>query len=239
MSSHLTGHVGRGSPLDPRTQLLLVASTGAVMSLPTPEPFLPVVAALMVVLLCAERAWRRLAGFIGAATVLAVVAYVLPLAIFHPATALAGYTTAYLLRFVMVAGIASHLIATTSPALLTASLRAARIPRAIVVPTAVTLPFLPVVATETRAVWEAMRMRGIAGVGDLVRHPIRAIEWLTVPAIASTLRVGEDLAAGALLRGLGGRHRPTSIQPVGFTTTDLLVPVAAIAAGVTSWWYTR
>jgi len=37
----------------------------------------------------------------------------------------------------------------------------------------------------------------------MLRHPNRSIEYFTVPLIASSLRVAEDLSAAALLRGQG------------------------------------
>lgn len=229
--------VAPGGPLhlDPRTKLALVIGVGVVMSLPAPEPFLPVSVLLIVVLLGGERAWRRLGGFLATIAVLVVLAYLLPALMAQPLTGIFGYTAAYTLRFVLIAAVAGHLIATTSPAQLTASLRAARIPRAIVVPTAVTLRFLPVVATETRAVWDAMRLRGIAGSRDLLRHPLRSIELLTVPAIASTLRVGEDITASALLRGLGGTNRPTSAHATRFGIPDLAVVATVTTVAAFCW----
>lgn len=228
-----------GFALDARTKLLLVISTGVAMSLPAPEPFLPAAVLLVTVLLSSERAWLRLGGFLAALTGLAAFAYLLPVLVAHPATAIIGYTAAYLLRFVLIAAVASHLIVTTSATQLTEALRAARLPRAIVVPTAVTLRFLPVVATETQAVWEAMRLRGLARVHDMIRHPGRFLEWLTVPAIASTLRVGEDLTASALLRGLDSTSRPTSIHRTRIGLADLLLIAATGAVATLSWWLLR
>lgn len=197
---------------------------------------MPVAFLLMLGLMASERAWRRIGGFLLATAVLVFLAVGLPLLVVHPVVGIIGYTSAYLLRFVLVAGVASHLVATTSPSHLTAALRAARVPRAIVIPTAVTLRFLPVVAGETRAVWEAMRLRGMASSGDFLRHPVRFIEWLTVPAIASTLRVGDDLSASALLRGLGAHRRPTSIHDPRLGLPDLTVTVCVVAAaGVSAW----
>lgn len=217
--------------LDPRTTSVLVIAVAAAMSLPSPEPFLPVAVTLVGLLLCSEPAWRRLAVFLALVVLLTLLAYVLPTRAPHPVTAVVGYTSAYLLRFVLVAGVSSHLIATTPPGRLAAALRAARIPRVVVVPLVVTLRFLPVVAGETRAVWESMRLRGLIS----ARRPVRTVEWLTVPAIASTLRVGEDLAASALLRGLGGGSRPTSMHHTRLGPSDALVLAGTGLLTVLSW----
>ncbi|MEB4614925.1 energy-coupling factor transporter transmembrane component T [Leucobacter sp. M11] len=221
---------------DPRITLVLVIATGVVMSLPAPEPFFPGAVLLVIMLIGIERAWRRLAGFLIAIAGLAALASLLPALVPHASTAIIGYTAAYLLRFVLIAAVASHVIATTSAAHLTAAFRAAGMPRAIVVPTAVTMRFLPVVATETRAVWEAMQLRGLASTGDMLRHPVRLIEWLTVPVIASTLRVGDDLTASALLRGLGSTSRPTSIHPTRISPADVLLLAMSGVLAALSWW---
>ena len=55
-----------------------------------------------------------------------------------------------------------------------------------------------------------------------LRHPVLSIGWFTVPVIASTLRVGDDLSAAALLRGLGSHRRPTCRVPLHLGRSDLL-----------------
>ena len=79
-------------------------------------------------------------------------------------------------------------------------------PRALTVPIAVMLRFVPVVAAEASAVLDSMRLRGLIGWRSVLRHPVLSIGWFTVFVIASMLRVGDDLSVAALLRGLGS-HR--------------------------------
>ncbi|HTY33702.1 energy-coupling factor transporter transmembrane component T [Mycobacterium sp.] len=92
---------------------------------------------------------------------------------------------------------------TTTPTEFTAALRAARISQAIAVSGAVMPRFLPTITADARAIRDAMRLRGIGRTSVMLRHPIRSIEYFTVPLIASSLRVAEDLSAAALLRGQG------------------------------------
>ncbi|MEV5409712.1 energy-coupling factor transporter transmembrane component T [Thermopolyspora sp. NPDC052614] len=226
------GGASRGMRLDPRTKMLLVGVASAVLMSPGGEPFVPAVLVLGVLLAVAERAWARALGLPLAAAVLAVVAYTLPRAVPHPAVAMVAVGAAYLLRLVAVGGVAAHLVRTTRPAELTAALRAVRVPRAVVVPAAVMLRFVPTIADEARAVRDAMRLRGIGGMGNLLRHPVRGIEYFAVPLIASALRAAEDLSAAALLRGLGSRVRPTAMRPPRFGLADAAVAllVAAFAA---------
>lgn len=199
--------------------------------------FIPAALAVGLILAILEGAHRRLVALPLAAAVVAALAYGLPALIQNPVVAMVAVAAAYALRFVAIAGIALHLVATTSANQLTAALRAVRMPRAITVSTAVMLRFLPVIGTEARAVRDAMRLRGIGDWRDMARHPVLSIERFTVPLMASTLRVGEDLSAAALLRGLGSRTRPTTMHPLRFGAFDsLIVAITAVLVVATLLW---
>ncbi|WP_223167177.1 energy-coupling factor transporter transmembrane component T [Nonomuraea sp. SYSU D8015] len=220
--------------LDPRTKILLVLSSSFVVMAPGGQPFVPAAVVLGVLLALTERAWARALGLPLAASGVAAVAYLLPVALPHPAVGIVAVAAAFALRFVAVGGVALHLVHTTRPTELTAALRAARVPRAITVSGAVMLRFLPAIVAEARAVRDAMRLRGIGGWSGLLRHPLRSIEHFAVPLIASTLRVAEDLSASALLRGLGAATRPTTMRPPRFGAADAAaVLVVAVLAAVT------
>jgi energy-coupling factor transport system permease protein len=99
------------------------------------------------------------------------------------------------------------------------------------------LRFLPTIIAEARAVYDAMRLRGIGGWGGMLRHPVLSIERFTVPLIASSLRVADDLSAAALLRGLGSATRPTAMHPPRLGVADLaaVLVVAALATATVLW----
>jgi energy-coupling factor transport system permease protein len=223
--------------LDPRTKTLLVLSASITVMAPGGEAFILAALALGLLLALGEGAWTRLIALPLTAVAVAAVAYLLPMALPYPVVGIVATVAAYMLRFVAISGIALHLMRTTTSTELTAALRAARVPRAITVPAAVMLRFLPVIVTEARAVHDAMRLRGIGGWGGLLRHPVLSIERFTVPLIASSLRVAEDLSASALLRGLGSASRPTALHPPRLGVADLAaVLVAAALATATLLW---
>ncbi|WP_433443797.1 energy-coupling factor transporter transmembrane component T family protein [Nonomuraea sp. CA-141351] len=227
----------RALRLDPRTKALLVLVTSLVVMAPGGAPFIPGALVLGTLLALGEGAWARALALPLTATAIAAVAYLLPLAMPHPVIGIAATLAAFVLRFAAVGGVALHLIRTTTPTELTAALRAAHIPRAITVSAAVMLRFLPTIVTEARAVHDAMRLRGIGGWSGMLRHPALSIEHFTVPLIASSLRVAEDLSASALLRGLGSTARPTAMHPPRLSATDLAaVLVAAALATATVLW---
>ncbi|MEU7764455.1 energy-coupling factor transporter transmembrane component T [Nocardia sp. NPDC049190] len=223
----------RSAGLDPRTKIGIVLVTSVVVMAPGGVEFVPAALILAVALALAERAWPRAAGLLAAATVAASFAYLLPRAVVHPLTGVLGVLAAYLLRLIVIAGVAMYLVRTTTPSEFTAALRAARVPRGITVSGAVMLRFIPTMIAEARAVRDAMRLRGVGMLGN----PVRGLEYFTVPLIASSLRASEDLSASALLRGLGSRTRPTCLRPPRFGIADVVVWlfVALLAGGTLLW----
>ncbi|NEW51176.1 energy-coupling factor transporter transmembrane protein EcfT [Nocardia cyriacigeorgica] len=215
--------------LDPRTKILLVLGASVIVMAPGGARFSAGCIVVGMLLAIGEGAWPRVLGLPAAAGVSAAVAYALPTVIRHPVIGIIATVAAYLVRLIAIGGIAAHLVRTTGPAEFTAALRAARIPRALTVSATVMLRFVPTIVAEARAVRDAMRLRGLGGVRGWLRHPIMSIEYFTVPLIASSLRVADDLSATALLRGLGSSTTPTSMNPPRMRAADAIAAVVAAA----------
>jgi energy-coupling factor transporter transmembrane protein EcfT len=218
---------------DPRTKILLVVLVSTAVMGTGGLRFVPAALALAVGLALWEGARRRAAALALAAAVMWVLGWLLPLWWTNPFTAVVSLACTYLIRFTVAAGVGMHLIATTSPTGLNTALRSSRVPRPIAVTLAVMLRFFPVVAGEAAAVRDAMRLRGLAGPGGLIRHPISAVERFTVPMISASLRAAEDLSASAILRGLGSRRTPTAMHPPRLGRADGVV-LAAVAVLATA-----
>ncbi|HEY0187313.1 MAG TPA: energy-coupling factor transporter transmembrane component T [Cellulomonas sp.] len=218
--------------LDPRTALVLLLLVGATVSGTGGLRYVPAALLLATVLALGERAWRRALTLPLTAVVLWAAGWVLPLWWTNPLTAILSLVCTYLIRFVAVIGIGAHLVATTSPTRLSAALRAWRVPRSLSVTPAVMLRFFPLVAGEARAVLDAMRLRGLAGPGGVLRQPVLSLERFIVPMIAASLRASEDLSASAILRGLGSRRTPSTVQPPRFGTADLAAMLLVLALAV-------
>ncbi|WP_228484646.1 energy-coupling factor transporter transmembrane component T [Microbacterium cremeum] len=226
----MTGRPG----LDPRTKIVLVIVVSALVMSPGGLLFVPAALALAAGLAAWEGAWGRVGGLIATAAVMWLLGWILPLLWVNPFTAVLSLACTYLIRFVAAIGVGMHLIATTSPTKLSAALRAWRMPRAIAVTLAVMMRFFPVVAGEAAAVLDAMRLRGLVGAGGLVRHPILSLERFTVPMIAASLRASDDLSASAILRGLGARRTPTTLDPPRFGIADLTLTLTAAVLATAS-----
>ncbi|PXX68645.1 energy-coupling factor transport system permease protein [Nocardia tenerifensis] len=225
------GSVARWT-LDPRTTLALLLGANVVIMAPGGMRFVPATLIVGVLLALSERAWRRAVELPVAATTLAAAAYLLPSAAAWPVFGLIAVMAGYALRLVAVGGIAAYLIQTVPPTRFTAALRAALLPSALTVPAAVMLRFVPTVVAEARAVRDAMRLRGLGGWATMLRHPVRSVEYFTVPLMASSLRAAEDLSAAALLRGLGSQARPTSMRPPRFGFRDVVAGLVVAALGI-------
>lgn len=220
--------------LDPRSKILLVLLVSLAVMSPGGLVFVPAGIVLATGLAVAERAWSRAVVIPVSAAVMYVCGWLLPLVWANPVVTVVAIGCGYLIRFIAAFGVGAHLIATTSPTQLSAALRAWHLPRAISVTLAVMLRFFPVVAAESAAVLDAMRLRGLAGATGLARHPILSMERFTVPMIAASLRASEDLSASAILRGLGSRRRPVSLDPPRFGWPDLVLILALVALAAAS-----
>jgi energy-coupling factor transport system permease protein len=77
--------------------------------------------------------------------------------------------------------------------------------------------FFPTVAEENAAISDAMRMRGIRLFGLNVMD---TLEYRMVPLMMSAVKIGEDLSASALTRGLGAPIQRTNICKIGFSWLD-------------------
>ena len=89
--------------------------------------------------------------------------------------------------------------------------------------------FFPTILEESRSINDAMRMRGI-GSKNLVKDPIALFEYRLVPLLMSIVKIGGELSAAALTRGLGGPVKRTNICKIGFGIWDFCMITVTIAA---------
>jgi energy-coupling factor transport system permease protein len=90
----------------------------------------------------------------------------------------------------------------------------------ITIPLSVMFRFFPTVGEEYAAINDAMRMRGIRLAGG---NPAAMLEYRIVPMMICCIRIGEELSAAALTRGLGAPVKRTNTGKVGFHIQDIAV----------------
>ncbi len=123
-----------------------------------------------------------------------------------------------------------YVVTTTTVSEFIASMERMHVTPKIVIPLSVMFRFFPTVLEEAGAITDSMKMRGIGGSAAL-KAPIRALEYCVVPLMVSVVKIGEELSAAALTRGLGNPAKRTNICRIGFQWQDgLFATVAVIAA---------
>lgn len=90
----------------------------------------------------------------------------------------------------------------------------------ITIPLSVMFRFFPTVGEEFTAINRAMAMRGIKGTSAGIG---KNIEYRFIPMMTCSVKIGEELSAAALTRGLGSPVRRTNICRIGFHIQDYLL----------------
>lgn len=210
-----------GVVLDPRTKLALLLTIAIFILGGSYQTVMHYVLAVVpLVLIFASRMWRK------------VVLYVL---VFGCALCLEWFIMPYLSGIpgyivVVIAGIILHftpgivmgyyVVATTTVSEFVAAMERLRLPKQITIPMSVMFRFFPTVMEEWSSINDAMRMRGIRWGGG---NAGAMLEYRIVPMLLCSVKIGEELSAASLTRGLGGPVKRTNICKIGFQVQDVLL----------------
>ncbi len=134
-------------------------------------------------------------------------------------------------RFMPCLVMGYYVVTTTRVSEFISSMERMHVTSKIVIPLSVIFRFFPTVLEEAAAIKDSMKMRGIGG-ADAVKDPIRALEYRIVPLMVSVVKIGEELSAAALTRGLGNPVKRTNICRIGFHWQDGIFSSAAIIAAI-------
>lgn len=214
----------KGLALDPRTKLLLVLD----MSLfvlgsaggETIDRLLPVFCAMPAIMLLT--AGKVLRAFVYAFSYLAALAasvWILPQTegiVNYLILATCGLITRFLPGIMM----AAYLVTTTTVSEFTAAMLRMHLSEKIIIPLSVMFRFFPTVMDEAASISAAMRMRDIRFGG---KNAGKMLEYRLVPLMTCCVKIGEELSAAALTRGLGGEVRRTNICKIGFRFWDWVI----------------
>lgn len=104
------------------------------------------------------------------------------------------------------------------------------IPEAFIIPISVVFRFIPTLGEESAAITDAMRMRSIQfGTKKFWQAPTAILEYRIIPLMMSVVKIGDELSAAALTRGLGGLKHRTTIANIGFTFYDAIIAILSAA----------
>jgi energy-coupling factor transport system permease protein len=110
-----------------------------------------------------------------------------------------------------------------------------RMPKAVVIPIAVGLRFMPSFFVEYAAIRDAARLRGVSiSPQNLLTKPALTLECAYVPILMRSLTISDALAASACTRGLDNPNQRSSLHTskIGFQDIAAYAILAAFVAAL-------
>lgn len=148
------------------------------------------------------------------------------------------FVAAMILSFFPGTIFAYYLFASTKVSEFVAAFSRLHVPEKVIIPFAVIFRFFPTVLEEYRSIRDAMQLRGVGWRNGLVAM----VEYRLVPLIVSMVKIGDELSAASVTRGLGGQAKRTSRCTVGFGAADAvmivllgLLAVLTMTKGILGW----
>lgn len=213
-----------GFRLDPRTKLLLMAAVATAEFLYAHTAFMIAVALIPFVLLLTNRQYKTAIAFFILFTAGLVMQAVqnnvqFTMIINMIIVLLVGLVLRLFPAFMMGA----YFIKSTTASECVASLGRMHIGRQITIPLSVLFRFIPTMQEESASIKDAMRMREVQfGTSKFWSNPAALIEYRFIPLMISVVKIGEELSAAALTRGLDNPIKRTSITKIAFTHYDVI-----------------
>ncbi len=227
--------------LDPRTKLFLVLCMGLSIALPVPmyvEAVNITFFACLFFLNGQAKTAVKLLLFFG---VLAALSYVPQDAGFLGGIVLPA---AFMVRRFMLPIVAGkYLIDSTPVGLLINALEKLKLPYSLVITVAVMFRFFPTLKEEFAHIKNAMKMRGIGlNAANVIRKPLLTLEYVMVPLLSSSSRIGDELAAAGHTRGIDAPGKKIRYKTARFTLADVFVSLyiatgfcAVIGSRLNAW----
>ena len=134
-------------------------------------------------------------------------------------------------RFLPAYMMGAYVIRTTKVSEFKAAMEKMHVPDELTIPMCVMFRFFPTVQEEYASIKSAMKMRGISFGG---RKASEILEYRLVPMLSCSAKIGEELSASALTRGLGISRRRTNICKIGFSIFDWIV--FALVISMLAYW---
>lgn len=221
----------KGFHLDPRTKLLLMAVVATAEIFYSHTAFLLATALIPFVLLLTNKQYKT--------AVIFMLLFVIALAVREIQSSV-HFSMIVNMFVVLLMGLVlklfpafamgDYIIRSTTVSECITSLSRMHISRHITIPLSVLFRFIPTMQEESSAIKDAMRMREIQfGTKKFWRNPAALLEYRFIPLMISVVKIGEELSAAALTRGLDNPVKRSSITKIGFRYYDA---VAVLVSGI-------
>lgn len=210
--------------LDPRTKLLLLITTTTLLLSTGNEGIMniikPILSTVPFLLLLTEKKFKAAGKYLILYTICFILERIALYSIGGISSFLLLAVCSIMTRFAPGIMMAAFLLASTSVSEFIAAMQRMHIPEQIVIPLSVIFRFFPTIKEEYESINDAMRMRGI-GFGG--RNPLLIIEYRLIPLIFSVIKIGNELSAASLTRGLGAPVKRTNTCKIGFHIQDIFM----------------
>ena len=226
----------RGLYLDPRTKLLVMLVLATLIFFVHKNLILnSILVFIPIFLLISDKRYRP-AFVYGGLFVIAILVKIYGGKFEFPylISMILGLIVELIFRFFPVFMFGYYIIKSTKPNEFISAMNLWHIPEAFIIPISVVFRFVPTLAEENKSISNAMRMREIRfGTKKFLKNPSMILEYRLVPLMMSVAKIGEELSAAALSRGLGGLKKRTCMVELRFGIWDAGM---AILIGVLVIW---
>jgi energy-coupling factor transporter transmembrane protein EcfT len=222
--------------LDPRTKLLLMAIISTAEFLYSHTAFMIVLVLIPFILLMINMQYKLGSGFL-LLFILALIAKETQ-SFIHFNVAINMFVVllvGLVLRLFPAFAMGVYMIYSTKASEFITALGRMHVSRKITIPISVLFRFLPTIREESKTIKDAMHMREIQfGTKKFWRNPAALVEYRFIPLMISVVKIGDELSAAALTKGLDNPVNRTNIMKIGFTHYDMLtLIISAVLLTVT------
>lgn len=221
--------------LDPRTKILLVVTIATIIISSGSGRWMNLVRSVLIaiplLLFLTERRWGAAVKYILVYTVAFLCElFLLPLTTGFLNFILVAFCGIFA-RFLPGIAMGAYLVNSTTVSEFMAAMERMHLPQKLSIPLSVIFRFFPTVGEEYSAIGDAMRMRGVRFGGG---KPAKMVEYRMVPLMVSCVKIGDELSAAALTRGLGAPTKRTNICKIGFGVWDVIAMAICVGSIVLS-----
>lgn len=210
--------------LDPRTKLFMLITMAIFVLGGTAADVLPFVAPVLCVMpvcyLLIDRQYYALTTYVALyGSLYFINGWIVP-GLTGSAHYILYILTVFIIRFLPGIMMARYVFSSTTVSEFMAAMERMRVSNKITIPMSVMFRFIPTVLEEFSSINTAMKMRDIRIGG---KNAAKIVEYRFVPLMTCCVKIGNELSAAALARGLGGGIKRTNICKIGFTGFDILM----------------
>lgn len=216
----------KGLYLDPRTKILFMVFISSIMFFVYDNIGIDIAIVSIAILLLISNKNYKASAIYGILFVLALIStktknmHELP-SILNMINVLLN---SLVIRLFPIFMLGYYTISSTKPNEFISALEKWNIPEAFIIPVSVVFRFIPTLKEENQAISSAMRMRGIRFNSKKTKaDPSLFLEYRIIPLLFSVVKIGDELSASALTKGLDNAQGRTSLVEVKFGKYDFLI----------------